>query len=121
MSTGIQSENGQISDLIDYLMERNNMTVTDLAAACDIPRGTLYSILQRRNSSKADLHTLKKVADYFGEDINIFLGLNGYERPIKLTPVEKKLIKTYRKLTDAAQGRIDGALEDAAGNPKNLR
>ena len=30
MSTGIQSENGQISAVIDYLMERNNMTVTDL-------------------------------------------------------------------------------------------
>ncbi len=121
MNTNVQEEPGQISIVFEYLLKKSGSNVQKVSSDCDIPASTLYNIQRRQKSCKADLRTLKKLADYFGEDISIFLGLSGYERPLKLTPKEKNLVESYRKLTDAAQSRIEGALEDATGNVKNLR
>lgn len=120
MSIDEQKSGGEMSRVLQHLIKNSGKTVVEISEECGIPSGTLYNML-KRNGTKADLQALKTLADYFGEDISIFLGLYQYERPIKLSPREKKLLENYRKLTDAAQTRIDGSMEDAVGNPKNLR
>ena len=109
-----------ISSVMDYLVKRSGKNLRQVSHETGIPYQTLYNI-RSRASSRTSLKMLKIMADYFGEDISIFLGLDGYERPFRLTQREKGILNNYRKLSDAAQMRIDGAVEDAMANPKNLR
>lgn len=109
-----------ISSVMDFLIERSGKNLRQIADETGVPYQTLYNI-RSRASSRTSLKLLKTLADYFGEDLSIFLGLEGYERPFLLTQREKGFIKSYRKLSDAAQLRIEGAVEDAMANRKNLR
>lgn len=109
-----------ISSVMDFLVKRSGKNLRQVSHETGIPYQTLYNI-RSRASSRTSLRMLKTMADYFGEDISIFLGLEGYERPFLLTQREKELLKNYRKLSDAAQLRIEGAVEDAMANRKNLR
>lgn len=109
-----------ISSVMDFLVKRSGKNLRQVSRETGIPYQTLYNI-RSRASSRTSLRMLKIIADYFGEDLSIFLGLEGYERPFLLTGKEKKFLSTYRALSDAAQQRIDGAVEDALANPKNRR
>lgn len=109
-----------ISSVMDFLVKRSGKNLRQVADETGIPYQTLYNI-RSRASSRTSLRVLKALADYFGEDISIFLGLEGYERPFQITGRERALLEGYRRLGDAARLRIEGAVEDALSNEKNLR
>lgn len=109
-----------ISSVMDYLVKRSGKNLRQVADETGIPYQTLYNI-RSRASSRTSLRTLKIIADYFGEDISIFLGLRDYEQPFQITWKEREFLEGYRRLSDAAQRRIEEAVEDALANEKNLR
>ena len=120
VSQAAQQSESTISAVLEQLVKREGKNLKEIAAETDIPYNTLYNI-RSRDSSRTSLRTLKTLADYFGEDLSVFLGLEGYKRPVRLSPKEERMLKQYRELSDAAQDRVDGAIEDAMANPKNRR
>lgn len=115
---GVKRKEAPVSDTLRYLIERSCKTVQQIAEETGISVGTLYSI-NSRTSSRADVRILKALADYFGEDISIFCGLDEYNPPKKLTDRERTLLNRYNSLTDVAKDKIDGYIIDVAENPKN--
>ena len=120
VSQAVQQSESTISAVLEQLVKREGKNLKEIAAETDIPYNTLYNI-RSRDSSRTSLRTLKILADYFEEDLSIFLGFEGYKRPARLTPKEERMLKQYRSLSDAAQDRVDGTIEDAMANPKNRR
>lgn len=120
VSQAVQQSESTISAVLEQLIKRNGKNLKEIAAETEIPYHTLYNICSRE-SSRTSLRTLKTLADYFGEDLSIFLGFEGYKRPVRLSSKEERLLKQYRGLSDAAQDRVDGTIEDAMANPKNRR
>lgn len=96
--TSSRDNQESISTVFEYLLKRSGMTVTDLASKIDVSRNTLYSLCNRC-STRADLNTLKKIADYFQEDISIFCGLKMYRPAVKLNQDEEALLKDFRALS----------------------
>lgn len=117
---GVEQEFASISSVMDYLVRRSGKNLRQVADETGIPYQTLYNI-RSRASSRTSLRTLKTIADYFGEDISIFLGLRDYEQPFQITWREREFLNGFRRLSDAAQRRIEEAVEDALANEKNLR
>lgn len=109
-----------LSDVFRYLVNRSGKQITTISEESGITLSTLYS-LYGRNSRKSDIRILKRLADYFGEDLSIFCGLATYEPPKHLTDREQLLLDRYNSLTDTAKTRIDEYLADVVDNPKNLK
>ena len=112
MSQTVQQSESTISTVLEQLAKRKGKNLKEISAETDIPYHTLYNI-RSRDSSRTSLRTLKILADYFEEDLSIFLGFEGYK--------QERMLKQYRSLSDAAQDRVDGTIEDAMANPKNRR
>ena len=113
-------ERSEIRDVLEHLIERSGKNLNEIANGCGLPYQTLYNI-RTRNSQRTSLPTLKILADYFDEDLTIFLGLDGYRKPLQLSGRERELLENYRRLSDAAQTRADETIGDMAANPKNRR
>lgn len=111
-------ETGTVSAGLRYLIETSGKTVKEISKETHISAQTMYSMMQR-NSDRADLSLLKKLADYFDVDLTIFCGIDQYDPPRKLEEREQTLLATYNSLTDAAKARVDEYISDVAGNPKN--
>ena len=69
--TSSRDNQESVSTVLEYLIRRSGEKISDLAPKIGVSANTLYS-LSRRCSTKADLRTLKLIADYFGEDLSIF-------------------------------------------------
>lgn len=110
----------EIRDVLEYLIRRSGKNLNKIADECGLPYQTLYNI-RTRNSQRTSLPTLKVLADYFDEDLTVFLGLEGYRKPLRLSDRERELLENYRRLSDAAQTRADETIGDMAANPKNRR
>lgn len=113
-------EQSEISQVLDALVQRSGKNLHEIAGECGLPYQTLYNI-RIRNSQRTSLPTLKILADYFHEDLSIFLGLEGYRKPLQLSAKERELLENYRALSDAARTRADELIGDMAANPKNRR
>lgn len=109
-----------IADVLSYLIERSGKSLYTIAEKTGIKYKTLCSIKQRA-SSNVSLRSLKALADFFGEDVTIFLGLDNYEKPIRLSDKEKAFMETYRKLNDEGQARVNQLTEDYVGMSKYRR
>lgn len=109
-----------IADVLSYLIERSGKSLQEISEKTGIKYKTLYSIKSRASTS-VNLRYLKVLADFFGEDVTIFLGLEGYERPLKLSAEEKGFMETYRKLNKDGQARVDQLAEDYVAMRKYRR
>jgi hypothetical protein len=109
-------ESNSIALALKHLMDKNNTTVAELSAATQIPASTLYSALIKK-TNQANMEHLKAIADYFGESVEIFLGIDDYEPPIKLSTDELYLLKKYRSLNKIGKQRITTYAEDISVNP----
>lgn len=109
-----------IADVLSFLITRSGESLRTISEQTGINYKTLHSIKQRA-SSGVNLKTLKSLADFFNEDITIFLGLDNYEKPLHLSDREKALVETYRKLNDEAQGRVDQMARDYVDMKKYRR
>jgi len=112
-------DNDTISDVVRYLVKRSGKTVQEIAEATHIPLQTLYA-LHSRKSTHANIRTLKKLADYFNEDLTIFCGLKGYKRPERLTSEQRMVLEDYNTLTHDAQLQLIGYIKLLKAKPENV-
>lgn len=118
--TSSRDDQESVSTVLEYLIRRSGERISDLAPKIGVSPNTLYS-LSRRCSTKADLHTLKLIADYFGEDLSIFCGLKTYTPPAKLSPEETLLLEQYRTLSRQRQKAAEEVLANiAAGSLEGI-
>lgn len=109
-------EEAAVARVLKILMERKELSVPELSERTGIPKTTLYSMLKKQ-TNQADLDILKKLADFFGEDLSIFCGIEIYKPPIKLTKNESFLLAGFRGLNQTGQESLINYLTVLAGNP----
>ncbi len=115
-----QDDDDCVSAAFRYLLRTRGVTVKRVADETGISENTLYALKSRR-CNRADMRLLKRLADYFGEDLEIFCGLDQYAGRRRLGPDEQRLLDNYTSLTDAARRRILEMMADMVENPKNRR
>lgn len=98
-------ENKSVSQVLRELIDGSGYRTADVALRTGIKRETLYSI-QNRESDRVSITALKVLADFFGEDLEIFCGDPGYVSQPKLTQEELSLVTAYRKLGQTDQATI---------------
>lgn len=91
-----------IAKAFRYMVDKSGKKMAEISAQTKIGKSTLYA-MQNKNSNQADILLLKKLADYFGEDISIFCGVEDYKPPIKLDERERVIISIFRSMNE--QGR----------------
>lgn len=91
-------ENQSISAVLNRLIEDSQLQVNEVARRSGVNKNTLHSLL-RRDSDRVSISTLRDLADFFDEDLDIFCGQADYRRKPRLTPDEEQLLATYRKLS----------------------
>lgn len=111
--TSSRDNQESVSTVLEYLLRRSGEKISDVAPKIGVSPNTLYS-LSRRCSTKADLRTLKKIADYFGEDLSIFCGLKTYTPPVRLSPEEEALLEKYRTLSGLRREAAEEILSNIA-------
>lgn len=116
----VVKEDSCVSEAFRFLLRNRGVTVKKVADDTGISENTLYGI-KGRNYNRANMHLLKRLADYFGEDISIFCGLDEYEKPQKLQSQEQKFLESFRSLNKKGQERVESFMSDIMINPANLR
>ena len=111
--TSSRDDQESVSTVLEYLLRRSGEKISEAAPKMGVNANTLYS-LSRRCSTKADLRTLKKIADYFGEDLSIFCGLENYNPPLKLSQEEETLLENFRGLHETQRSLLAETLSDMA-------
>lgn len=61
-----------IGKKLEQLLEANNMNANELARKINVSPQTIYSMI-KRDSKKADIEVLLKIADIFGVDAEYFV------------------------------------------------
>lgn len=118
--TSIFNEPAPIPEGFRFLLEKSGKTLREVAADTGIPHATLYSMASGR-AKGANILTLKRIADYFQEDLSVFCGIESYVPQLKLSEQEKKLISQYRQFTEKGKRKVEEHVDDLFENPKNLR
>lgn len=106
-----------IATTLQALLDRSKMTAKELSNATGIKPTTLYSMLGK-TTNQADLENLKILADYFGENISIFCGVEDYEKPIELSDQERILLSSFRGMTALGKERLMAYIDDIKDNPR---
>ena len=109
-------EEAAVARALKILMDRKELSVPELSDRTKIPKTTLYSMLKKQ-TNQADLDILKKLSDFFGEDVSIFCGIENYKPPLKLTKDESVLLAGFRGLNQNGQESLMSYLTVLAGNP----
>ncbi len=109
-------ENQSIAKALKYLMGRENTSVTVLSSATGIPAQTIYSTLSKK-TNQADLGMLKKLADYFGVDIDIFCGVDEYTDTLHLDRDEREVVDMLRRINEKGKRRLYEYAVELTQNP----
>ena len=112
-------EQASVAKTLSTLLEQKKLSVAELSERTGIPRTTLYS-MSKKSTNQVDLGHLKRLADFFGENISIFCGLEDYEPPIRLSDEERLVLTIYRSLNAAGKKRLADYADELGGNP-NMR
>lgn len=108
---------GTIAKALNFLIDRKKISIQDLAHATGVKRSSLYA-LTTKTTNQVDLNNLKVLADYFGEDISIFCGLDDYKPPIKLSNEESLILTIFRTLNATGKDRLIQYVKELGDNPK---
>lgn len=111
-------DDDNVSGVFRYLLDRSGKTVQQVSSDTKIPEKTLYS-LSLRTSRKADMKMLRTLADYFNEDLDIFCGLDHYQKK-RLSSEEDMLLQHYNTLTEEAKLQVMGFIMRLQSNPENI-
>ena len=109
-------EETTVAKTLKYLMDKRHLSVAELSVQTGIPKSTLYSMVKKQ-TNQADLSILKTLADFFGEDVSIFCGLDHYKPPIKLANDEQILLTIFRTLNKTGQESLKSYIDVLSGNP----
>ncbi len=110
----------EIAKTIRCLMERDGVNVHQLSMRTGIPASTLYA-MQKKSTNEADIRNLKKIADAFGERLDIFCGREAYVRPVELSAEEHRLLDAFRAVNPAGKGRLLAYAAELAEHPRYYR
>lgn len=97
------------------LLTINNVTITEVAKQTGVPKSTLYSIVQR-NSNRADLTDMLKVARYFGVSLDYF-GMGDFAE-IEDASCEDAV--SYHIIGEVAAGFNSLAIEEETGEIEQI-
>lgn len=114
----VVKEDSCVSEAFRFLLRARDVTVKKVAEDTGISENTLYGI-KGRNYNRANMHLLRRLADYFGEDISIFCGLDEYEKPQRLQGQEQEILEFFRKMNAVAKKRAYDMLSDMSSIPAN--
>lgn len=114
----VVKEDSCVSEAFRFLLRARDVTVKKVAEDTGISENTLYGI-KGRNYNRANMHLLRRLADYFGEDISIFCGLDEYEKPQRLQGQEQEILEFFRKMNTVAKKRAYDMLSDMSSIPAN--
>lgn len=92
-----------VGEKIQELRKINNMTAKELAQRTEVSPSFISAI--ENNSTKLSLATLKHICDILGVSLSEFFSTD-------LTPVEKKLITTVKKMPTQKKADLLVFLED---------
>ncbi|AOA02015.1 MULTISPECIES: helix-turn-helix domain-containing protein [Lactobacillales] len=92
-----------VGEKIQELRKINNMTAKELAQRTEVSPSFISAI--ENNSTKLSLATLKHICDILGVSLSEFFSTD-------LTPVEKKLITTVKKMPTQKKTELLTFLED---------
>lgn len=88
-----------VSGVIRELIAKSGKTTKAVALESGVNQNTLYGIVSKdKETDLVDLKTLQALANYFGYDITVFLGLDSYQPRVRLTGQEKALLADFRSL-----------------------
>ena len=112
-------DNSTISDVLRHLVKQSGKDILTISEETKIPSQTLYT-LHSRKSKRANIKTLKILADYFGVDITIFCGLDQYVPPRKLSASENTLLEKFGTLSIEAQAQLLDYIDFLRMKPENI-
>lgn len=107
-----------LSSVLCYLLKRSGETIPRVAAKIGVSDKSLYTIKYR--SVRVDIKLLKKIADYFHEDVSIFCGLKSYKPPVKLSQREEEVVELLRKFEEADKERVLRIISGMAQDPEQM-
>ena len=103
-----------IGNKLVQLLEANKTNANELAKKIDVSPQTIYSII-KRDSKKADIEVLLKIADVFGVSAEYFvydvLPDSQAGASCDFSPLEYEHIKKYRKLDTHGKDMVDTVLQ----------
>lgn len=103
------------------LIEASNTNANELANKINVSPQTIYSMI-KRDSKKADIEVLLKIADFFGVSAEYFVYDNTPKNPSNsITREEMDYIVQYRSLDDEGRETIMLTIEREARRTKQIR
>lgn len=98
----------EIYKILESIMEKQKMSVADIARACNLPDSTVRGIISRKQKSIA-----LEVAFKLSRGLNVSLAtLNGEpSTPLEVSPQEMTHIKKYRTLDGYGKTMVDTVLD----------
>lgn len=98
----------EIYKILESIMEKQKMSVADVARACNLPDSTVRGIISRKQKSIA-----LEVAFKLSRGLNVSLAtLNGEpSTPLEVSPQEMTHIKKYRTLDRYGKEAVDAVLD----------
>lgn len=95
-----------IGEKLNILLKVRGRNINELASSLSISPQTLYSI-SKRNNTKVDLDILQKIADELSVTLDYFCSdTYNSNNSITLNQTEKKLVLTFRDLSEQGQEYI---------------
>lgn len=85
-------EGKTIGTILTELIKQSGLPAIEVARRAGIPSTSLYSIVNRAGTNRVEIHTLKKLADVLGEDLEVFCGEDGYKKRPVLSKDEEQII-----------------------------
>lgn len=98
-----------VGSALARLLDITNSNVIEVSKQTGVPKTTLYSLIQR-NSSRADLGDLLKVAKYFGVSLDYF-----GEEYADIAEVSDKECVSFNVIGEVAAGYDSLAIEEETG------
>ena len=97
---------------LSTLMDINDTNANELARKIGVSPQTIYSII-KRDSKKADIEVLLKIADIFGVTAEYFVGENDYMPPTNKLYSKKDFehLKAYCSLDPVGRTHVDTVLK----------
>ena len=102
-----------IGNRLSVLLEKRDTNPNELAKRVGVSPQTIYSII-KRDSKKADIEVLLKIADILGVSVEYFIDDAATSESSKsdvLSPSDMSLLKKYHDLDDHGREMVDLVLE----------
>lgn len=102
--------------LLQTECRNKNITMSELGRRIGIQKSTMHNLMQAQNIKTPGFEILEAIADYFGEDIEIFRGFPNYSKNPRLSDEELAVVEALRRL----QPELRKSVLEAVMHPENL-